>query len=109
MQYLCLFLLGAMTEAGDQVTGGGRSMLDDMVGVGDMVLLEPLSEDALIENLWDRYNNKDIYVSNDIQLFIITTWSFALTIYMYMPIYSITLHVPLFKPLSVQKFPSPRK
>ena len=79
-----------MTEAGDQVTGGGRSMLDDMVGVGDMVLLEPLSEDALIENLWDRYNNKDIYVSNDIQLFIIATWSFALTVYMYMPIYSIT-------------------
>lgn len=40
---------------------GGRSMLDNMVGVGDMVLLEPLTEDSLIENLWDRYNNKDIY------------------------------------------------
>ena len=74
-----------MTEAGEQATGGGRSMLDDMV------LLESLSEDALIENLWDRYNNKDIYVSNNIQLLIITTWSFALTTYMYMPIYSITV------------------
>ena len=47
------------------MAGGGRSMLDDMVGVGDMVLLESLTEDGLIENLWDRYNNKDIYVSND--------------------------------------------
>jgi len=56
-----------MTETGGQAAGGGRSMLDDMVGVSDMVLLEPLTEDALIENLWDRYNNKDIYVSSDIQ------------------------------------------
>ena len=47
-------------------------MLDDMVGVSDMVLLEPLSEDALIENLWDRYNNKDIYVSNDIRICALT-------------------------------------
>lgn len=40
---------------------GGRSMLDNMVGVSDMVLLEPLTEDSLLENLWDRYNNKEIY------------------------------------------------
>lgn len=52
-----------MSEPGDQVTVGGRSMLDNMVGVGDMVLLESLTEDSVIENLWDRYNNKDIYVS----------------------------------------------
>ena len=57
-----------MGETQGQAAGGGRSMLDDMVGVSDMVLLEPLSEDALIENLWNRYNNKDIYVSNDIQV-----------------------------------------
>ena len=57
-----------MTETGGQATGGWRSMLDNMVGVSDMVLLEPLTEDALIENLWDRYNNKDIYVSNNIYL-----------------------------------------
>ena len=57
--------LGAMTEPGGQAIGpGGRSMLDNMVGVSDMVLLEPLTEDSLIENLWDRYNNKDIYVSS---------------------------------------------
>lgn len=49
--------------AGSQAAaGGGRSMLDNMVGVSDMVLLEPLTEDSIIENLWDRYNNKDIYV-----------------------------------------------
>ena len=74
-----------MTETGGQAAGGGRSMLDDMVGVSDMVLLEPLTEDALIENLWDRYNNKDIYVSNDIQ-FSITIKSFALTTYQSMPL-----------------------
>ena len=52
-----------MSEPGAQAAGpGGRSMLDDMVGVSDMVLLEPLTEDSLMENLWDRYNNKDIYV-----------------------------------------------
>ncbi|PFX30409.1 unconventional myosin-Ib-like isoform X2 [Stylophora pistillata] len=50
-----------MSESGGQAAVGGRSMLDNMVGVGDMVLLEPLTEDSLIENLWDRYNNKDIY------------------------------------------------
>ena len=60
--YFCIHL-GAMSETGDQVTVGGRSMLDNMVGVGDMVLLESLTEDSVIENLWDRYNNKDIYVS----------------------------------------------
>ena len=60
--YFCI-CLGAMSEPGDQVTVGGRSMLDNMVGVGDMVLLESLTEDSVIENLWDRYNNKDIYVS----------------------------------------------
>ena len=60
--YFCIHL-GAMSESGDQVTVGGRSMLDNMVGVGDMVLLESLTEDSVIENLWDRYNNKDIYVS----------------------------------------------
>ena len=52
--------------------GGGRSILDDMVGVGDMVLLDPLTEDAVMENLWERYNSKDIYVSTvDIQYNII--------------------------------------
>lgn len=74
-----------MTETGGQVAGGGRSMLDNMVGVSDMVLLEPLSEDGLIENLWDRYNNKDIYVSNDIQCSI-TISSFVRTTYQSMPL-----------------------
>ncbi|XP_068670115.1 unconventional myosin-Ib-like isoform X6 [Montipora foliosa] len=51
-----------MTEAEGQAGGpGGRSMLDNTVGVGDLVLLESLTEDSLLENLWDRYNNKDIY------------------------------------------------
>ena len=38
-------------------------LLDGMVGCGDMVLLEPLSEDSLIENLKTRYESGEIYVS----------------------------------------------
>ena len=51
------------SSSGGKLTGGGRNMMDDMVGVSDMVLLDPMTEDAMIENLWDRYNSKDIYVS----------------------------------------------
>ena len=38
-------------------------LLDEMVGCGDMVLLEPLTEDNIIENLKKRYTTGDIYVS----------------------------------------------
>ncbi|KXJ11656.1 Unconventional myosin-Ib [Exaiptasia diaphana] len=51
----------AMSSTQEVPMGGGRSILDDMVGVGDMVLLDPLTEDAVMENLWERYNSKDIY------------------------------------------------
>ncbi|XP_043931136.1 unconventional myosin-Ib isoform X2 [Protopterus annectens] len=37
------------------------SLLDNMVGVGDMVLLEPLSEDAFLENLKKRFDHNEIY------------------------------------------------
>lgn len=51
-----------MTDAEGQSLGpSGRSMLDNTIGVGDMVLLESLTEDSMLENLWNRYNNKDIY------------------------------------------------
>lgn len=39
------------------------SLLDNMIGVGDMVLLEPLSEDSFIENLRNRFDHNEIYVS----------------------------------------------
>jgi len=39
----------------------GESFLDDMVGVGDAVLLEPLSEDSFVNNLEDRFKNDRIY------------------------------------------------
>ena len=39
------------------------SLLDEMVGRGDMVLLDPISEDKIIENLKIRYDAKEIYVS----------------------------------------------
>ncbi|XP_030052520.1 unconventional myosin-Ia isoform X2 [Microcaecilia unicolor] len=37
------------------------SLLDSMVGVGDMVLLDPLSEDSMIKNLKTRFNEDEIY------------------------------------------------
>lgn len=39
------------------------SLLDNMIGVGDMVLLEPLSEDSFLENLRKRFDHNEIYVS----------------------------------------------
>ncbi|XP_056610900.1 unconventional myosin-Ib isoform X2 [Triplophysa dalaica] len=37
------------------------SLLDNMIGVGDMVLLEPLSEDSFIDNLKKRFDHNEIY------------------------------------------------
>nr|XP_020450317.1 unconventional myosin-Ib isoform X2 [Monopterus albus] len=37
------------------------SLLDNMIGVGDMVLLEPLSEDSFLENLKKRFDHSEIY------------------------------------------------
>lgn len=39
------------------------SLLDNMIGVGDMVLLEPMTEDSFIENLKNRFDHNEIYVS----------------------------------------------
>ena len=37
-------------------------LLDEMVGCGDMVLLDPVTEDTLIDNLKRRYTCSHIYV-----------------------------------------------
>ncbi|KAL4616612.1 unconventional myosin-Ib-like isoform X1 [Arapaima gigas] len=37
------------------------SLLDNMIGLGDMVLLEPLTEDSFIQNLKNRFNHNEIY------------------------------------------------
>ncbi|KAM7380771.1 hypothetical protein PAMP_004044 [Pampus punctatissimus] len=37
------------------------SLLDNMIGVGDMVLLEPLTEDSFLENLKNRFDHSEIY------------------------------------------------
>ncbi|KAB5577063.1 hypothetical protein PHYPO_G00205670 [Pangasianodon hypophthalmus] len=37
------------------------SLLDNMIGVGDMVLLEPLSEETFIRNLQKRFEHNEIY------------------------------------------------
>ncbi|XP_068100962.1 unconventional myosin-Ib isoform X3 [Hyperolius riggenbachi] len=37
------------------------SLLDNMIGVGDMVLLDPLSEDTFIDNLKKRFDHSEIY------------------------------------------------
>ena len=54
----------------DSANGGGGAknlryshLLEGMVGCGDMVLLEPLTEESLLENLKTRYDSGEIYVS----------------------------------------------
>uniref|UniRef100_A0A8V0YGA6 Myosin IB n=1 Tax=Gallus gallus TaxID=9031 RepID=A0A8V0YGA6_CHICK len=37
------------------------SLLDYMIGVGDMVLLEPLNEDSFINNLKKRFDHNEVY------------------------------------------------
>ncbi|XP_062287120.1 unconventional myosin-Ib isoform X3 [Scomber scombrus] len=37
------------------------SLLDNMIGVGDMVLLEPLTEESFLENLRKRFDHSEIY------------------------------------------------
>ncbi|XP_048834310.1 unconventional myosin-Ib isoform X4 [Brienomyrus brachyistius] len=37
------------------------SLLDNMIGVGDMVLLEPLTEESFINNLKNRFEHGEIY------------------------------------------------
>ncbi|XP_031415395.1 unconventional myosin-Ib isoform X8 [Clupea harengus] len=37
------------------------SLLDNMIGVGDSVLLEPLTEDSFLENLRKRFDHNEIY------------------------------------------------
>uniref|UniRef100_A0A2I3NFT8 Unconventional myosin-Ib n=1 Tax=Papio anubis TaxID=9555 RepID=A0A2I3NFT8_PAPAN len=37
------------------------SLLDNMIGVGDMVLLEPLNEETFINNLKKRFDHSEIY------------------------------------------------
>lgn len=39
------------------------SLLDNMIGVGDMVLLEPMTEESFLENLRKRFDHNEIYVS----------------------------------------------
>lgn len=39
------------------------SLLDEIVGQGDMVLLDLINEDSILENLRKRYEAGEIYVS----------------------------------------------
>ena len=39
--------------------------MEQEIGVADMILLDPLSEDALVENLDRRFQDSRIYVSVD--------------------------------------------
>lgn len=43
-------------------TDGYTSLLEEMVGMGDMVLLDPITEDSIIGNLKKRYEAGEIYV-----------------------------------------------
>ena len=42
---------------------GTLGLLENTVGVSDACLLEPLTEDAFIENLRKRFHHDQIYVS----------------------------------------------
>lgn len=44
------------------------SLLDNMIGVGDMVLLEPMTEESFLENLRKRFDHNEIYVSSQATL-----------------------------------------
>lgn len=39
------------------------ALLENSVGVEDLVLLEPLDEESLLKNLQLRYESREIYVS----------------------------------------------
>ena len=42
---------------------GALAIFENNVGVSDAVLLDPLTEDAFIQNLKERFNHDQIYVS----------------------------------------------
>lgn len=62
----CLATTMAKEEATKTSGSAGkmRHLLDEMVGVGDLVLLDPVAEDAFVENLRKRHAAKEIYVRN---------------------------------------------
>ena len=39
--------------------------MEDRIGVSDMVLLDPLTEDSLVENLRMRFKKEKIYVGSN--------------------------------------------
>ena len=43
---------------------GTSSLLDGTIGVGDAVLIEPLTEDNFVENIQLRFEHDNIYVSS---------------------------------------------
>lgn len=53
---------------GDATMEVKTSLLDNMIGVGDMVLLEPMTEDSFLENLRKRFEHNEIYVSSRVTL-----------------------------------------
>lgn len=73
MQFYCVFdiffpsvsLCRGDTTATMEVK---TSLLDNMIGVGDMVLLEPMTEDSFLENLRNRFEHNEIYVSSQATL-----------------------------------------
>ncbi|XP_071478875.1 unconventional myosin-Ia-like [Diadema antillarum] len=51
----------ALVNGVNGIGGPTRTILDDMVGVGDCVLLEPLTEENFIENLKLRFKANEVY------------------------------------------------
>ena len=54
---------GMKKSASSHSTSSYVYSLESMVGCSDMVLLDPLTEDSLVQNLKQRYDAGEIYVS----------------------------------------------
>ena len=63
---VCVCVCVAMVTSPERVmspVAHYSSLLDEIVGCGDMVLLDPITMETVLHNLKQRYQAKEIYVS----------------------------------------------
>ncbi|KAF7240258.1 Unconventional myosin-Ia [Varanus komodoensis] len=69
----------------------------DTVGVGDLVLLDPLSEDTLLKNLEERFRHKEIYNENIILTLQTYIGNVVISVNPYEPL-------PIYSPEIIEKY-----